>query len=241
MENAALQTRAVECQQIALGISLRDYFAGQALAGFCGNSAYHEASADILAGWAYQQADAMLVVRNACPECNGTGAVDSGGYTPWGAAIDIPCGACRSGVIEEPAQLSTRGQLAMAAMQGMLAANGRGTAHVMARDAVAYADAMLVELKKEQKPGTQQMEAMRYTTAMHMLREISTDSILALVPNTGMGIGEFWDVVRLDHEVECKPYDLDRGNEKLWLMGRDKDPLNAVAQAQQSLEKEAST
>lgn len=141
----------------------------------------------------------------------------------------------------EEQQFPTRGQLAMAAMQGMLAADRLGGVKLIAQQAVAMADAMLAELQKEQKPDAQQMEAMRYTTAMHMLREISTDSILALVPNTGMGIGEFWDVVRLDHEVECKPYDLDRGNEKLWLMGRDKDPLNAVAQAQQSLEKEANT
>ena len=31
-----------------------------------------------------------------CPECDGTGAVDSGGVTPWGAGIDIPCPRCSS-------------------------------------------------------------------------------------------------------------------------------------------------
>lgn len=207
MENAALQTRAVECQQIALGISLRDYFAGQALAGMSAlYEVHHGASTAEVSNWVYDQADAMLKDR-----------------------------------IGEPAQLPTRGQLAMAAMQVVLAADRLSGVKLIAQQAVAMADAMLAELQKEQKPDAQQMEAMRYTTAMHMLREISPDSILALVPNTGMGIGEFWDVVRLDHEVECKPYDLDRGNEKLWLMGRDKDPLNAVAQAQQALEKEATT
>jgi hypothetical protein len=223
-------------------MNLRDYFAGQALAGMSAlYEVHHNAGETEVANWAYQQAEAMLAVRNTCPECGGKGAVDSGGFTPWGAPIDIPCGACRNGVIKEPERLPTRGEIAVAAMQGILAADRLGGVKLIAQQAVAMADAMLAELQKEQKPDAQQMEAMRYTTAMHMLREISPDSILALVPNTGMGIGEFWDVVRLDHEGECKPYDLDRDNEKLWLMGRDKDPLNAVAQAQQALEKESST
>ncbi len=197
MENAALQTRDVECQQIALGISLRDYFAGQALAGILSiHEAWDNVGESEISFQAWSQADAMLKDR-----------------------------------LEQPAQLPTRGQLAMAAMQGMLAADRLGGVKLIAQQAVAMADAMLAELTKEQQPDAQQMEAMRYTTAMHMLREISPDSILALVPNTGMGIGEFWDVVRIDHEGECKPYDLDKGNEKLWLMGRDKDPLNAVFQA----------
>ena len=116
MENAALQTRAVECQQIALGISLRDYFAGQALSGIMSiHEAWDNVGESEISFQAWAQADAMMKDR-----------------------------------LEEP-QLSTRGQLAMAAMQGMLAANCRGTAHVMARDAVAYADALLEELKKEQK------------------------------------------------------------------------------------------
>lgn len=29
-----------------------------------------------------------------CPECDGIGAVDSGGSTPWGTWILIPCGTC---------------------------------------------------------------------------------------------------------------------------------------------------
>ena len=113
MENAALQTRAVECQQIALGISLRDYFAGQALAGMSAlYEVHHDAGETQVANWAYQQADAMLKDR-----------------------------------IEEPEQLPTRGQLAMAAMQGMLAAGIRSSDTVMAKEAVGYADALLAELK----------------------------------------------------------------------------------------------
>lgn len=31
-----------------------------------------------------------------CGNCGGTGVVDSGGVTPWGAPIDLPCPACKS-------------------------------------------------------------------------------------------------------------------------------------------------
>lgn len=113
MENAALQTRAVECQQIALGISLRDYFAGQALAGIMSiHEAWDNVGESEISFQAWAQADAMLKDR-----------------------------------IEEPEQLPTRGQLAMAAMQGMLAAGIRSSDTVMAKEAVGYADALLAELK----------------------------------------------------------------------------------------------
>lgn len=29
-----------------------------------------------------------------CPECGGAGGVDSGGVTPWGSGINIPCPSC---------------------------------------------------------------------------------------------------------------------------------------------------
>ena len=29
---------------------------------------------------------------DTCPYCNGSGVVDSGGTTPWGTGIDMPCG-----------------------------------------------------------------------------------------------------------------------------------------------------
>lgn len=188
-------------------MNLRDYFAGQALAGILSiHEAWDNVGESEISFQAWSQADQMLKDR-----------------------------------IEEPAQLPTRGEIAVAAMSAMLAVGDGTPPGVIAIEAVRCADALLAELTKEQQPDAQQMEAMRYTTAMHMLREISPDSILALVPNTGMGIGEFWDVVRIDHEGECKPYDGVKSTEPIWLMGRDKDPLNAVAQAQQSLEKEAST
>ena len=31
-----------------------------------------------------------------CSQCNGTGSVDSGGVTPWGYGIDVPCPMCSS-------------------------------------------------------------------------------------------------------------------------------------------------
>ena len=113
MENAALQTRAVECQQIALEISLRDYFAGQALAGIMSlEEAYENVSESSIAAQAFAQADRMVEYA-----------------------------------VAEPSQLPTRGQLAMAAMQGMLAAGDETPLCVIAAEAVRCADAMLVELK----------------------------------------------------------------------------------------------
>ena len=98
-------------------MNLRDYFAGQALAGIMSiQEAWDNVGESDISWQAWAQADQMLKDR-----------------------------------IEEPEQLPTRGEIAVAAMQGMLAANCRGTAHVMARDAVAYADALLAELKKEQQ------------------------------------------------------------------------------------------
>jgi DnaJ-class molecular chaperone len=32
--------------------------------------------------------------KDQCPSCGGTGSVDSGGVTPWGASIDIACPDC---------------------------------------------------------------------------------------------------------------------------------------------------
>lgn len=110
--------------------------------------------------------------------------------------------------------------------------------------AVKSADALLsaLQITPETVAESQQASAgiikpqdeimsLRYTMAMHMLREIQHDEILALVPNTGNGIGEFWDVVKLDFNGECLPYDGDKRTEHLWLRGRDQDPLNAVFQA----------
>lgn len=55
---------------IADGMSLRDYFAGQALIGLCqadmSNEPYED-SPDVLARTAYTMADAMLAAREATP------------------------------------------------------------------------------------------------------------------------------------------------------------------------------
>lgn len=32
---------------------------------------------------------------DVCPECGGTGAIDSGGVTPWGSPINLPCPGCQ--------------------------------------------------------------------------------------------------------------------------------------------------
>jgi hypothetical protein len=106
-------------------MNLRDYFAGQALAGFCGNDVDSQRPWACLAEWAYQQADAMLAVRNTCPECNGT------------------------------AQLPTRGEIAVAAMQGLLSGCVRADFEpdYVAATAVQCADAMLKELRKTSEGG----------------------------------------------------------------------------------------
>jgi hypothetical protein len=50
------------------GMTLRDWFAGQALAGLCASTDHESApSKGILADWAYQQADAMLAAREVKP------------------------------------------------------------------------------------------------------------------------------------------------------------------------------
>lgn len=49
------------------GMSQRDWFAGQALAGLCANPSetFSQQSAKTIADWAYGQADAMLKARAA--------------------------------------------------------------------------------------------------------------------------------------------------------------------------------
>ena len=44
------------------GMSLRDYFAGHALAGICADSSYYMIKDD-LAEWSYRMADAMIEAR----------------------------------------------------------------------------------------------------------------------------------------------------------------------------------
>jgi hypothetical protein len=96
-------------------MNLRDYFAGQALAGMSSlYEVHHDAGETEVANWAYQQADAMLAVRNACPE-----------------------------------QLPTRGEIAVAAMQGLLSGGVRADFEpdYVAATALQCADAMLAELQ----------------------------------------------------------------------------------------------
>lgn len=48
-------------------------------------------------GGAYAMQDiARAALSNVCPECGGTGGVDSGGSTPWGAPINLPCPSCEA-------------------------------------------------------------------------------------------------------------------------------------------------
>ena len=47
------------------GMSLRDWFAGQALAGITANQSYTERADNFMARWAYGLADAMLLERGS--------------------------------------------------------------------------------------------------------------------------------------------------------------------------------
>ena len=50
-------------QPTARGMTLRDWFAGQALAGYMAQTVVTGEDASTVAGWCYEQADAMLAAR----------------------------------------------------------------------------------------------------------------------------------------------------------------------------------
>jgi hypothetical protein len=39
--------------------------------------------------------DTRLIRKPVCKECGGQGSVDSGGFTPDGRSIDVPCMECQ--------------------------------------------------------------------------------------------------------------------------------------------------
>jgi len=41
----------------------------------------------------------------ACSQCHGEGVIDSGGFTPWGQPIDIPCPECELARFKEYAAI----------------------------------------------------------------------------------------------------------------------------------------
>lgn len=56
---------------------------------------WHEGS--IVGKWSLtlQLPGPLPILRNeSCPTCSGVGGVDSGGVTPWGACINVPCPSC---------------------------------------------------------------------------------------------------------------------------------------------------
>jgi hypothetical protein len=48
---------------MSYGMSLRDFFASQALAGICYKATWDDGEENVVAGWAYDMADAMLAER----------------------------------------------------------------------------------------------------------------------------------------------------------------------------------
>lgn len=58
--------------------------------GYCGGAAN-------ACRWALSWLDEYAwKLKTKCPKCNGTGMADTGGITPWGAPIEVPC-ECKSG------------------------------------------------------------------------------------------------------------------------------------------------
>jgi hypothetical protein len=54
---------------------------------------YQEAFNDVL----LKESIRLLILRydlSKCSQCQGTGHVDSGGFSPWGTGIDRPCPSC---------------------------------------------------------------------------------------------------------------------------------------------------
>lgn len=52
---------------------------------------------DILKRWRDEWHDShknWKRTEQPCPDCGGAGSLDSGGVTPWGAAIDVVCPSC---------------------------------------------------------------------------------------------------------------------------------------------------
>lgn len=122
--------------------------------------------------------------------------------------------------------MSLRAWLAGKALSGVCITETNLPDHVIARQVVSVADAVLRQL---QQPDPDQMKAMRYTTALEMLLQIRVKfqerHILALTPNR-VDDQEFWDVVDICQD----PYNPHEAPEH-GVVARDADPLNAVATA----------
>lgn len=56
-----------------------------------------------------QTALRKLQEEKTCQTCGGSGGVDSGGFTPWGSPIDVPCPDCSKDVIDYPPLLVSPG------------------------------------------------------------------------------------------------------------------------------------
>lgn len=130
--------------------------------------------------------------------------------------------------------MSLRAWLAGKALSGVCITESNLPDHVIARQVVSVADAVLRQL---QQPDPEQMDAMRYTTAMHMLRVLSDGQpyrVLALCPNVSFEPKqEVWDVL----DVVLDPYNPNDPNPSA-IIARDPDPLNAVATAAKILSEE---
>lgn len=62
----------------------------------CGHCLVDHASGTHRSRWPCEAADCECddFRTEVCLDCEGEGSIDSGGVTPWGTFIDVPCPAC---------------------------------------------------------------------------------------------------------------------------------------------------
>ena len=92
-ETADLRRQLAEAQaEIAAWVAMRDA-ANAAIAEAAELRRQLEATQAEIAALRIENA-AIAAIAAICPTCGGSGAVDSGGFTPWGVGIDATCPTC---------------------------------------------------------------------------------------------------------------------------------------------------
>ena len=86
-------------------------------------------------------------VTRSCNKCNGTGRVDSGGVTPWGEEIGVPC-ECLSffETVDEQETIFDRDVRAVVVATIGLA---RHTPGIKWADLVTHSEAIALEMQKQ--------------------------------------------------------------------------------------------
>jgi hypothetical protein len=83
-----------------------------------------------------------------CPTCKGTGSTDSGGVTPWGESIDVPCECLSSEADTEQETIYDRDVRAIVVAMIGLAKHTTGYTWT---DLVTHSEAIGLEMQKQRK------------------------------------------------------------------------------------------